>query len=151
MSIMGNWDKERIWLNDAHEVAQTSAERAHQKYNIVLGQQVHMWNSLEQEFVSAVDAINSHGKTLLRFSQTPRSIGCTITTSRPGKNPTATLKFDSQAHCVTLSIANLASGNRPNLRYAIQANDDNRAEFSSEEGIPITRSEIVSFVLSHLR
>jgi hypothetical protein len=147
---MSPWDDERRWLKDAHDVAITSAERARQKYEIVIHQQVDLWNCLEQEFITAVHSINSHGKDLLRFSQIPRSAGFVITVTRPGQTPSATVKFDSDAHCVRLTIANLSSGEKRNFLYRIQANDNNQAEFSTEEGKAIKREEIVGLVLDSL-
>lgn len=139
----------RAWLKADHEIAEISAERARQKYNIVIHQQVDLWNSLEQEAISAVIEINNHGKMLLRFTQLKRSPGFIIETTRLGIKVSAKVEFKSDSHLVIVTCSTLPN---EKLRYIIQANDDNRAEFAGEQDHKsIPHQEIISLLLAHLR
>ena len=149
---MSKWDEEREWLKATRDVAENSQERATQEYDIVGAQQESLWDSLIEEFRSALTGINtgSESAPLLRFDNLKNVQGFAIIAQRAKNTGTALVTFQLKLNQVTIKFTGREDA-PPSLKYTIRANQQNRAEFSQQNTETITTEDIVREALSHLR
>lgn len=141
---MSEWDSIRDQLKAKQAESAEAVTRARQELEIVQHQQGALWSSLTQEFVNAIAIINGPDR-ILTYTDALKTASIKVTALRSGDSPQATVTFDGNRNCVTVSYA----GRNSVDQYLIQANNNNRAEFRRGDN-PLTAKDIVDDVLSGL-
>ena len=143
-----NWEDEKESLKAARDAASRAQERAIQKHTIVVNQQVDLWNSLTQEFISMVGSVNiGSSPPLVTFSQIPRSPDFRVKALRPEQTPMATVHFDPKLYRVTIMFT--GCGDAISQKYEVGVNENNRAHYVNSKREPLTTVDIKSVKPSH--
>lgn len=142
---MSKWDALRDKFKNRQEQAFIAQERASQKLAIIKARQGDLWSSLQNEFVSAINEINTGGSFVHYTDSIPGGGGFRLNSIGDASQKTITARFDSNNHWATFEL----TGSNI-LRYHIDANDDNKAEFRNANEETVTLDDIVREVLGKL-